>query len=239
MTAVRGCFERTICAINYLREQGVTLQLGTTVTSINHADLPRIKEFAEGLGLPLEVSPIYAVGWARKNQSELLPLPMSDIVAACKEHSVTRPARTPLIQITRRRETYAPDPVDYEAVDLRDFLTEHHECGQKIVAILANGTVTPCLMLRDEQLALGSLQRNTLSEILSGQTAERPRFDALMQLAAVPECNGCEARYVCKAGGCSASAYALTGSVQRKNPLYDRCYYAKAETRREMGLELI
>jgi len=234
MVAVSGCFHRTIAAIDELRAQGVNIQLGTTVTALNHGDISRIRDFALSRGLPLEVSPVYSIGWAKKNQQSLLSIPMAKIIGVCKENPGAAPAEGRLITITRRKNTYEPNPADYEAVDLHGFLTEHHECGQKIIAILANGMVTPCLMLRDTEHILGALEHNTLEEILDGRTAERKDFDELMKLEAVSSCNVCEARFVCKAGGCPASAYALTGSVQQKNPLYEKCYYTNGETKQEM-----
>lgn len=233
MAGVPGCFAKTIHAIRYLKDLGATVQLGTTVTAVNHRDIPKIRAFADEMNLPLEVSPIYGVGWAKKNASTVLSLPMADVLQVCAEDASPTPkaANGPLVQLRRKRDTYEVDPVDYEAVDLRGFLTSQHECGQKIVAVLASGAVTPCLMLREDQHALGYTTNNTLEEILNGDTGERAAFDELMALDKVSGCRECEARFVCKAGGCSASAYALTGSVQNKNPLYDGCYYEESPQR--------
>jgi radical SAM protein with 4Fe4S-binding SPASM domain len=235
MSGVKPCFDRTIRFIERLVTMGVAVELGTTVTSININDISKICDYAEHLGLPLEVSPVYALGWARKNSEAVLSLPMDKIVSTCRQYSDrgknARPKRS-----DNRSHQYAGDPSDYAQVNLRDYLTEHHECGQKIIAVLSSGIVTPCLLLREKKHALGSVWDNSLKQILSDDFPGRQKFDELMRLANVPGCSKCEARFVCKAGGCPASSFAITGVVNARNPLYDQCYYLNEDSRKEMGL---
>ena len=80
-------------------------------------------------------------------------------------------------------------------MNLRDYLTEHSECGQKIVAILASREVTACLMLREKKFSLGSLNQHNLKEILSHETYDSRNFDQLMKIDNIPGCSECEARF--------------------------------------------
>lgn len=224
MAGQRGAFERTIQNIRLLNDADVRLELGTTVTGINHKDIARIREFANELQLPLEVSPVYNVGFAKKNAQTILSVAQKEIVAVCQEDK--KKPRVPLRQYPPlTRPQYERDATDYDAVNLRDYLTEHHECGQKILAILSSSEVTPCLMLRDRKFSMGSTNQHSLAEILERKADRSAVFDELMSLKKIPGCSGCEARFVCKAGGCPASAFAATGSVQMKNPMFKRCYY--------------
>jgi radical SAM protein with 4Fe4S-binding SPASM domain len=243
MSGIHGGFERTLEAIDALVKGGVTVELGTTVTGLNFRDIPRIRDYAEAVGLPLEVSPLYAIGYAETNKSELYSISQDEIIDICRSSnkkeslvqlSVQGPS--PNRGIDAGHQRYEIDPTDYDSVNLKDFLTAHHECGQKIVAILSNREVTPCLMLRDKRHSLGSLTEFSLAEILAHTTPAAISFDELMSLANVPGCEKCEARFICKAGGCPASAKAFAGSVQAKNPLFTQCYYMNSETRAEVGL---
>jgi radical SAM protein with 4Fe4S-binding SPASM domain len=236
MAGLKGGFAKTIGAIKALKSAGVSVQLGTTVTSINHEDIPSIRRFADEHNLPLEVSPLYAVGYAKRNENEMYAhISQAEIVSTCtrdKEHQQLMQLKAQPLQsmVTRR---FAMDPTDYDSVNLKDYLTAHSECGQKIIAILSSREVTPCLLLREKSHSIGSLSRYSLSEILSHVTENAPAFDELMKLENVPGCNKCEARFVCKAGGCPASANAFSGSVQVKNPLFTECYYTNPVTRAE------
>ena len=226
MANLPGAFERTKQNILTLKEAGINIQLGTTVTAINQHDIKSLRKFANENGLSLEVSPIFQVGWAKKNEEKLMSISMDRVVQICREDTASAPPK--LVNISRRKNkstSFPYDPTDYDAVDLHDYLTEHHECGQKIIAILADGRVSPCLLLRDKDQIIGNVNENSLQDILTG-IADRSSFDTRMRLDAVPGCRDCEARFVCKAGGCPASSYALTGFVAAKNPLYDKCYYA-------------
>lgn len=220
MTGLPGSFIRTVSNIRACLASGVRIQLGSTVTALNQADIPQIKSFAQELDLALEFSPVFLIGCARDYKAELVPHSMSPLISACQAGNRQLHKNSDIHQNIR-----ANSAGDYATVDLRNYLTEHHECGQKIVALLANGRVTPCLLLRNKAHAIGDMNSDTLLDIVHG-ISDRLAFDETMKLASIPGCRDCEARFVCKAGGCPASAYALTGFVARKNPLYDKCYYA-------------
>jgi radical SAM protein with 4Fe4S-binding SPASM domain len=235
MTGVKGSFERTIHNIQMLIDAGVKVELGTTVTGINFEDISKIREFANSLRVPLEVSPVYAIGYAKKNASEVLGIKQDQIIKVCQEDKATsRPVVRTYPPSSRRQ--HEMELTDYDAVNLKDYLTEHHECGQKIIAILSNGEVTPCLMLREKKYSLGSTSKYSLQEILERKSDRAREFDEMMSLRDIPGCSGCEARFVCKAGGCPASAVAYAGSLQLKNPMFARCYYAGEATRSERPL---
>src|ERR1700731_2321541 len=55
MAGVRNGFARTCQAIEKLVTEGVAVELGTTGTGLNYQDIPKIREYAERIGIPLEV----------------------------------------------------------------------------------------------------------------------------------------------------------------------------------------
>lgn len=235
MTGLAGGFEKTIQNILFLKKGGVPLELGTTVTAINWQDIPKIRAFANEHQLSLKVSPVYRLGFARKNEAELLSIGMQKIISVCKED---KPAAANQAPYKPQPTRPLPKPLqeDYAAVDLKGYLTTQHECGQKIIAILSNDLVTPCLLLRDSKFSIGSTQEHDLAQILASDFKGRESFDDLMSLQHIPGCNKCEARFVCKAGGCPATSVAMNGTVHTKNPLYGKCYYVNSKTRQEAGL---
>lgn len=238
MTGLSGSFERTRKNVIKLVEAGVRVELGSTVTAINHRCIPLIRDFANSLRIPLEVSPIYSVGYAKNNAKLFESIRQEDIIKVCREDKASsRPV--PRTYPRNLKHKYDPDPIDYDAVNLRDYLTEHHECGQKIIAILSSGHVTPCLMLRDEKYSLGRIGEYSLRDILGHKSDHAGRFSELMHLKNIPGCSGCEARFICKAGACMASSVAHLGTIHARNPMYQRCYYLNDVGRREVGLEPI
>ena len=226
MTRVRGSFRKTIATVIGYAKSGIRLQLGTTVTSVNASNIKKIVSFANFLGLPIEVSPIYKIGYAQKNSEVLFQHTMRELINFCKVNVKSRRPRYK--QKEKRRDTIPKQVTDYESVDIHNFLTDTHECGQKIIAILASGEVTPCLMIRSKSVSMGNANRDSLTSILKGPT--RADFHRKMKIDGILDCKGCEARYVCKAGGCPATALAFKGTINEKNPLYSNCYYVNPDT---------
>jgi radical SAM protein with 4Fe4S-binding SPASM domain len=230
MAGLRGSFDRVISSIFTYAKAGIRLQLGTTMTSVNIGDVHKIVRFANFMGLPLEVSPIYKIGFAEKNADILFQHSMRKLIESCRIN--LKPRKPRYVQKPKTRKTITQHPTDYESVDIREFLTDTHECGQKIIAVLSSGEVTPCLMIRNKYISVGNAQATSLRQVLNGPSRED--FNNRMKLSGVVDCRGCEARYVCKAGGCPATALAFKGTINTKNPLYSNCYYVNSETVEEL-----
>lgn len=224
MTGLPGSFKKVIKTIHHYVREGVAIELGTTVTSLNIDDIPKIRKYANRVRLPLEVSPIFATGYAKDNKSTLLAHPQKVFTQVCREDKSfvrkdLRPTPPP------KRYIKPKSPTDYQSVDLTNYLTDRHECGQKILAILSSGEVTPCLLLREEAFSMGNTNQYPLSDILTPGFQSREKFDETMKLSNVADCKNCEARFACKAGGCPATSHAMAGTIFVKNPMYKNCYY--------------
>ena len=77
------------------------------------------------------------------------------------------------------------------------------EVGCKIVSIGADGTVYPCHMLHDPDLAMGNVFETDLAQILDGELARHCRSLHVDQFEG---CKDCAHRYLC-GGGCRARSY--------------------------------
>jgi radical SAM protein with 4Fe4S-binding SPASM domain len=224
ITALPGSFTKVIKTIHHYIREGVSIELGTTVNSLNMNDIHKIRKYANRVKIPLEVSPIFPVGSAADNSSLLLAHPQKLFTQICHEDKsfITnnlRPVPLP------KRPIQPKQPTDYQSVDLCNYLTDRHECGQKIIAILSSGEVTSCLLLRERTFSMGNISEHSLSDLLTPGFHTRKDFDESMKLSNVVNCELCEARFACKAGGCLATSKALAGTIFAKNPLYENCYY--------------
>lgn len=240
MTALRGSFRKAIKTIHHYIRSGVAIELGTTVTSLNINDIAKIRKYANRVRLALEVSPIFATGCAKDNKEILLAHSQKTFTQVCREDK--KKAVVNLREFPAPKRFIQPkQPTDYQSVDLRNFLTDCHECGQKITAITSSGEVTPCLLLRGPAFSMGNVNEHPLADLLTPKFPSRKEFDDKLKLSNVIDCDKCEARFVCKAGGCPATSQALKGTIHVKNPLYSKCFYLDEDKdlKQEKILEIV
>ncbi len=88
---------------------------------------------------------------------------------------------------------------DYVHLLLRDGATTCSTCGQcgGYLVVEADGSVYPCDFYCLDDWKLGSLQENSLAELLTGKTMQRFRTRAD---AKPPECGNCQLRPLCNSG---------------------------------------
>lgn len=88
---------------------------------------------------------------------------------------------------------------DYVHLLLRDGATTCSACGQcgGYFVVEADGSVYPCDFYCLDIWKLGSLQENTLTELLAGETMKRFRTRTAVK---PPECSTCRLRPLCNAG---------------------------------------
>lgn len=224
MVGLKGAFVMVQETIQSYMKYEAPLELGMTICSLNIDNVNSVRSYANTLKVPLETSPIYPIGKAKDNYNELFRHTQEEFIKKCQEDnkkslSVYRSVRLPSRKI-KKASRY-----DYNAVDLRGILTDSFECGQKIIAILSSRKVTPCLLLRNEKFMIGDLLKNDIKSILDYKQIDRSEYNQRMKLSNVVECSKCEAKYVCKAGGCIAITECVTGDIKTKNPYFSKCYY--------------
>lgn len=84
--------------------------------------------------------------------------------------------------------------------------------GRGIVSVAADGTVYPCHMLHDEQLAMGDILSDDLADVLRRQEQVTG-----FTVDEVEGCSECEHRYLC-GGGCRGRSFLYHGVPDRKDP---------------------
>lgn len=220
IVGVKGSFRKLINTCKLYKKIGIDFELGYTINSLNINDVKYVKNIADNLGVFIEFSPLYNLGNAIKNRKDLLSNSQSEIIKVCRENKSN-------IKIERRKNPLKR-PIresDYSAVDLKNFLTDSHECGQKIIAVQCSGLVSPCLLIRDEDNCIGNINNIDLSDLLNYDFAGRARFNSTVKLDKMNKCRMCETRFICKGGGCIAASYSIYKNFLNPNPYYSKCFY--------------
>jgi radical SAM protein with 4Fe4S-binding SPASM domain len=220
-----GAFNKIKDIIELFINMNAPIKLGMTVCSLNIKDVDKVRDYANQLKVHFEASPIYPIGKAKFNHNELFKHTQEEYIKVCKKDK-KRQIDIREYTNTASRKIKTISPYDYEAVDLHNFLTDSFECGQKIIAILSNRKVTPCLLLRTDKYMMGNLLESRLDEILEYDYPKRKEFNKMMKLSNISGCKDCEALYICKAGGCPAVTESIYGDIKKKNPYFSSCYYS-------------
>ena len=193
---VAGSWEKAVNAIKALKENGVLVQVNTTVTQHNYAEIEEIISLAEQLGVE-NFHLFFLVPTGRgKKITDITPVMyenmIKDTFAKTPKHRLNvRPSCAP--QFMRIAED--------KGLDMRQWI---RGCiaGLYYCRIYPNGDVTPCPYL---PIKLGNIREKSFSDIwfTSGVFRALRDFDALKG-----KCGACKYRSIC--GGCRARAYGLS-----------------------------
>lgn len=220
IVGVKGSFKKLMETCELYKKIGINFEFGYTVNSLNIEDVEYIKSLADKLGVFIEFSPLYDLGNATYNRKILFSHSQNEIIRVCKNNKSS-------IKIKRKKNSLKRliKDSDYEAVDLKKFITNSQECGQKIIAIQCNGLVSPCLLIREADRCIGNINNNELSDLLNYNFVDRAKFNSMVKIDTMNKCRGCEARFVCKGGGCIAASYSIYKNFSEPNPYYTGCFY--------------
>ncbi|MEN6317448.1 MAG: radical SAM protein, partial [Syntrophaceae bacterium] len=147
MTGLKGSFHNTIGNILTLRESGVNLELGTTVTSLNISDMKQIETFSKEIKVTLSKSPVYPLGYAKDNWEQL----------ACDYRQILNVAAND--QAGPNRVKSSDHFLDVSKINLGC-----SSCVTDKIAINVKGDLFPCLLLREPSFKYGNAVYNSLRE---------------------------------------------------------------------------
>ena len=206
---VQGSFDRTLAAMSIVRELGLPLQVGTSVTRHTFIDLPLVAELLDGLATMWSL--FFLVPTGRAQAADMLDAHEHEDVlswlarAAERVPFGVRTTAAPAYRRVRAQLGLAAPPAA-TANDGRGFCFVSH-----------TGEVHPSGFL---PLSVGNVRTHTLAELY--------RDSRLFQSLRDPEqlggkCRRCEFRSAC--GGSRARAYAVTGDPLAADP---SCAYMPA-----------
>ena len=255
----KGAFDSALRALDAARRAGLAFQINTTVTRLNRAQLPAIRDLAIGLGARV-FNPFLLVPTGRGKELVELELSAQEyeetlhwlaeqedrqdvkIRVTCAPHyqrivrERRRDAKHAVRESAARIEAPAAPAAGSEHAGSARHGPEAKGClGGKAFAFISHrGQVQICGFL---DIECGDLRREGLDFHKIWETSE-----VLCRLRAVDDyhgrCGYCEYRHVC--GGCRARAYALTGDYLAEEPFcvhQPRPRKARAEAPQAGGLD--
>jgi len=227
---VDGSFARTLKGIDFAREIGLSLQIGSTVTRRNIADLPAMSELIGGFGA-LMWNVFFLVPTGRGKEDDMVSAQEhEDTFHWLYDLSKTTPfdVRTTAAQhyrrvvIERTREELGAKGAIHQALtgagySFQDGLNRPQQGvndGKGFCFISHIGEVCPSGFL---QIAGGNVREQTIHEIYRNSRLFRDLRDPSLLKG---RCGRCEYRRVC--GGSRARSYVMTGDYLAEE---SRCIY--------------
>ncbi|MBI4305335.1 MAG: TIGR04053 family radical SAM/SPASM domain-containing protein [Chloroflexi bacterium] len=225
-----GSYARTISAIKHIRELGLSLQIGTTVSRHNVADLPELSEVVKGFGA-LMWSLFFLVPVGRGKSGDVVSAEEHERVFnwlydlskdASFDVRTTAAQHYRRVVIQRRRseeaaQTHAKGVVRFALAgagySFQDGIGRPERGvndGNGFCFVSHTGDVCPSGFL---QMPAGNVREAPLSDIYRNSRLFRElRHPGLLK----GKCGRCEYRVVC--GGSRARAYAVTGDYLESEP---------------------
>lgn len=204
---VRGCFDSTLKALDFARQEGLPFQINTTVTRHNRNDLPAIHDLVLSLGaMAWDVFMFIPTG---RGKEEMALTPEEYERTMAYVHRTSQASPMPI------KMTCAPQ---YRRVShqLGGSRVEVHSMGRGCMSgdgfcfISHRGEVLGCGYL---PLSAGNVRRESFREIyLDSDWFRRLRDPSLLK----GKCGPCEFKMVC--GGCRARALAILGDPFGEEP---------------------
>ena len=217
-----GSFERTLNAISWANEVGLPVQINTTFSRRNIAEMDEIAELVENLRIALW-SVFFLVPTGRGKLDDLLSADEFEQVFA-RIYRLSKTAsfdiktteaqhyRRYMLQqrVAERKTGVVGDPTPQKMADSIGRAPRGLNDGKGFLFISHTGEVFPSGFL---PLTAGNIRRQPLASIYR----DSPLFRSLRDTAQLEgKCGHCEFKEIC--GGSRARAYALTGDPMAEEP---------------------
>lgn len=186
----KGAFEKTIRAINLLREAGIAVHAHISVTKLNYSKMKQILYLMKDLRVnEFKILPITYSGRPGEQQIFVTPEEFKEVMETMREFEFK--------ELGKKKEEFRYSKS-----------LENCGVGSGTLAIKCNGNVTPCPNFRDN-VTLGNIREQSVADIWNNsELLNRLRALSVFETEI---CKDCELAAVCK-GGCIAGIYERTGT---------------------------
>ena len=195
----KGSYEKTVKAIQLLKENNADVQLAMVVTKENRFDVSAMnKKWGSMLGY----QPLFPMGRAKDNSNVLTGEEYYD--SLCNDiHISPFSDINGIIQAHRENRTI-------------------HKCamGDGEISISCTGDVYPCQLLHSDEFYLGNVREKSLEEIYNSEKNSKFKTHTV---DCIEKCKSCDFKYLC-GGACQARHFSETGSIDKAG---DFCEYEK------------
>lgn len=206
----RGTFEKTVRALELLREKGVQTTVITAVSKINFKDLLEMKNLLYKEGINWQIQVAMPLGNFQKEQMLSKEEFYATALFIAKERIENSFKNLPVV---------GAHCYGYYSKILPGCSWEGCSAGISSIGITSEGGIVGCLSMGNDRCIEGNIREKSLKEIWEYPNSfpYNRKFDK-NQLG--PNCKNCKYGNICK-GGCNAMSYTLTGKFN--NDPY--CFY--------------
>jgi radical SAM protein with 4Fe4S-binding SPASM domain len=202
---VTGSHDRAWAAVERLRDRGVTCSVITTVSRLNRAGLPALRDRIAGRGLGWQLQTASPNGERFAREHVLSPAEFYELARFIADCRADYPLET--LPVAGAHD------IGYHSARLRNYAMEPEWAGCpggiETMGIQSDGLVKPCLSL-PERFAEGSVRAHGLAAIWNDPRAFA-RNRAFRRARLAGGCRGCVHGDTCRAG-CPDVAWNATGS---------------------------
>jgi len=198
----------TIYRILSLNSRNLSLAMPLMTPVIS--EIPKFIKFCKGNNIRYSFGRIFKFGRAAKNWNQISPsdkqieslrIGIKEIISESKK------------VIFYKKSLKFPKTKDCIEIEQNTSFIDR-ACNSRAMAILADGTVTPCSFLRDKQFQVGNIFQNSIKKIwFSSKNLNFRKFN----VDSVDICSKCEYKYIC-GGECPAAAYGECGDIYSPYP---------------------
>jgi radical SAM protein with 4Fe4S-binding SPASM domain len=200
---MKGCFKKSVNAIQYLVAEGIPVVVNTLVSQRNIDEIPGLIDLCVQVGVTeFRTSRLVLMGRGTDLEEEVLsPEKTKKLILYILEQ-----------RKTRKDIVISPDEcMCFLGEKIHDYNLSWQGCpaGRTEGGVDAQGNVYPCIFMSCDEFNMGNLLKESFDDIWRSE-----KFDIIRNRQSVCQCDIVD---FCK-GGCPAAAYGQYKDITRKDP---------------------
>lgn len=217
LRGIKGCHEKTVAALHYLRDEKINTQVIMSLYEENMEDIEALAALCDDLEVPsLKINPVMPTGRGEKVFQRRENLDIEELIRIDRWIEADLGSKY-------KTEIYFCMPIGLKSLHA---VTRNplHECHiLNVLGVLADGTISLCGIGQTEtDLNMGNIAMDDLREIWRHHPLlQKLRKETPLQLSGI--CGRCIFKFRCL-GSCRACAYAASGDLRSPFFMCDEAY---------------